>query len=120
MEFVVKCYPTKCKKNVRAVLNWTPEFLEVISKKFGLNGKFSSVEIEEFFRHYASRNAIRLKLRRLYRCGWFIRRLEGHSEKRPNRSVYLYEFSNSSKKYQIYWVGFNYNDRSPLMNRISA
>lgn len=120
MEIVVKCYTTKYKKNVQAVLDWTPEFLELIVRKFGLNGRFTAMALEEFFRHYTTRNAIRLRLRRLYRNGWFIRRLEGYSEKRPNRLVNLYQLSDSAKKYQVYWGGFECNERSPLMRKIPA
>jgi hypothetical protein len=110
METVEKYYPERYDcyggKVIEAVIRWTPTFLQSIFIEFELDGKFTSLDIANLFKHIFSENAARLKLFRMYKQGWFTRKLEVINENNEVKSIYFYQFSESAKKYFIEWGGF--------------
>ena len=108
MQQTSKYYPNRYTygKLIQATVKWTPQFLETIEEKFGLNGNFTANNVASIFQSIVSLNAARLKLLRLYRIGWFTRTLE--------EGIYVYRFSNSARNYYRSWQGFE-NEESPLV-----
>ena len=108
MQQATKYYPSRysCSKLIQAIVKWTPQFLETVERRFGLQGDFTAENITQTFCHILSANAARLKLLRLYRVGWFTRKQE--------RGVYLYSFSNGAIRYYQIWNGFE-SEESPFV-----
>lgn len=110
METVRKYYRhsgSRQKGYIKALINWTPFFLQAVYNKFGMDGRFTVNEIIYLFRHYSSETSARLKFYRLYKNNWFVR------EKDEETGVYAYQFSNAGIEYCKEWGGFNYN--GPLL-----
>lgn len=92
---------------VPAHLKWNSEFLQEIANKMGMDNTFTSWQIYGLFDTFMTENAIRLKLTRLYKNGWFIREKRG--------KLYYYEFSNRSLKYYERYGSF---EEGPLNKKI--
>jgi len=114
----MKHFPTGRAKSHRVLVFWKPAFMSYLFRTF-IYHPFSIKNAEECFRHRMSPNAVRLRMIRLYKTGWLKRNLEGKSEIRPNRKIYLYQFTESAKKYRAYHGPFNY-EKGPLMRKIPA
>ena len=105
MEERYKYYPNNSyyHRKIKAVIKWTPEFLERIQSSFGLRGEFNSLDVVFSIKNILiiSDNAIRLKLHRVYKQGWFTRsRIEG---------IYYYAFSEKAKRYYSSFGNFQYD-----------
>jgi len=114
MERVLK----RCLTNnhlIFATINLTPQFLQTIVNKFGINAEFTSSDIANIFRKVITKKASDMKLFRLYKQGYFKRKLK-YSEDHKT-IIYFYRFSESAKKYHDYWFGFDYYDDSPLLRK---
>jgi len=104
MKQIMKIYPIRHPgRFFNIIVDWNGEFLQQIIEKWGLYAEFSAEEIGYLFRDLLSMNAARLKLLRLYRQGWFVRRLVFNDEKGKH---YLYSFSESSISYYKKWNTF--------------
>nr|MBI4157076.1 hypothetical protein [Candidatus Woesearchaeota archaeon] len=107
MDYAIKHYTDRYSGlTIKAVIKWTPEFLQFIRRNYDLNSEFTSNNLCELFNNIISGNATRLKLWRMYRQGWFTRRYK--------KGVYYYKFSEGAKKYYNLWYGFN-SEEGPLI-----
>ena len=104
MQRTIKYYPRRYNgKSIRVVIKWTPEFLESVKNRFGFYKDFTSKDVISLFKCVSEGDAARHKLSRLYRQGWFVRRLEpGYL----TRSYYIYNFSEGAKQYNRYYGSF--------------
>jgi len=108
----MKFYPNRFNvRHVKATLCWTPQFLSSITKRFGIREEFTSAQVEDIFEGIITRNAVRKKLKRLYNGGIFKR----EQIKINGRKVFVYHFNDRWKRYYIYYQGFDYDPKSPLM-----
>jgi len=96
-------------RSIDVITKWTPIFLQKITDNYGISGQFNVRDVEEIFVkvRYCSPTAVRLKLWRLYKQGWFDR-------KREKNENYIYEFSEMSRQYYRDWRGFN-DEEGPLV-----
>lgn len=115
-EHVMKYFPSGRTRPHYALVNWKPIFMAYLVRKFVFH-PFSMQDAESFFKHYMSQNALRLRIRRLHKSGWLTRSLNGKSEIRPNRKIYLYNFTTGAKKYRAYNGPFD-SERGPLIKKI--
>jgi hypothetical protein len=114
MERVLKRCPTN-NHLIFATVNWTPQFLQTLVNKFGINSEFTSLDVADVFRKVITKKASDMKLFRLYRQGYFKRRVKYSEE--LGIKLYFYRFSESAVRYHDYWMGFDYYDDSPLLRK---
>lgn len=112
----MKHFPTGRARSHRVLVFWKPAFMAYLFRTF-IYHPFSIKDAEECLKYKMSPNAIRLRIRRLHKTGWLKRNLDGKSDIRPGRKIYLYEFTEGSRKYRAYHGYFNY-EKGPLMKHI--
>lgn len=107
MNRTLKYYPHRFNVNtVEVTLDWKVEFLQIITRMFGINGQFLLKDVIDLFDSF-SEPAIRNKFYRLYNQGLFIRELRLFDVDFGRKNIYVYRFANYWKDYYHLYGGFN-------------